>query len=82
MARACPGIGRYALTIVKCASTLKDVASYEIQVDGTAECGCANYGATFLGRELDFITQGKGHHLVSPMTAAAHAQLPTGFLGI
>jgi hypothetical protein len=26
MARACPGIGRYALTIVKSASTRKDVA--------------------------------------------------------
>jgi hypothetical protein len=100
MARACPGIGRYALTIVKSASTLKDVASYEIQVDGTAELWLKSladfdaysssqatkrlrdYGATFIGREIDFITQGKGHHLVSPMTAAAHAQLPTGFLGI
>ena len=37
MARACPGIGRYTLTIVKSASTRKDVASYEIEVDGIAE---------------------------------------------
>jgi uncharacterized protein (TIGR02118 family) len=37
MARACPGIGRYVLTIVKSASTRKDVAPYEIQVDGIAE---------------------------------------------
>ena len=37
MARACPGIGRYALTIVKSASTRKDVAPFEIQVDGIAE---------------------------------------------
>src|SRR5437899_6086827 len=37
MARACPGIGRYALTIVKSASTRKDVAPYEIHEDGIAE---------------------------------------------
>src|ERR1700688_67615 len=37
MARACPGIGRYTLTIVKSSSTRKDVAPYEIQVDGIAE---------------------------------------------
>src|SRR5207249_10239115 len=34
MARACPGIDRYALTIVKSASTRKDFAPFEIQVDG------------------------------------------------
>ena len=37
MARACPGIGRYALTIIKSSSTRKDVAPFEIQVDGIAE---------------------------------------------
>ena len=37
MARACPGIGRYALTIVKSASTRKDVPPYQIEVDGIAE---------------------------------------------
>ena len=77
MARACPGIGRYALTIVKSASTRKDVAAYEIQVDGIAELWFktqADYeaysaspatkrlrddGATFIGREIDFITEEK-----------------------
>src|SRR5436309_4566946 len=37
MARACPGIGRYALTIIKSTSTRKDVAAYDIEVDGIAE---------------------------------------------
>ena len=77
MARACPGIGRYALTIVKSASTRKDVAPYEIQVDGIAELWFKSQadfdaystspatkrlrddGATFIGREIDFITEEK-----------------------
>ena len=45
MARACPRIGRYALTIVKSASTRKDVAPYEIQVDGIAELWFQNQAA-------------------------------------
>src|SRR6266566_8970628 len=75
MARACPGIGRYALTIVKSASTRKDVAPYEIQVDGIAELWFKSQadfeaysnspatkrlrddGATFIGREIDFMTE-------------------------
>jgi len=75
MARACPGIGRYVLTIVKSASTRKDVAPYEIQVDGIAELWFKSQadfdaysnspatkrlrddGATFIGREIDFITE-------------------------
>ena len=75
MARACPGIGRYALTIVKSASTRKDVAPFEIQVDGIAELWFRSQadfdaysnspatkrlrddGATFIGREIDFITE-------------------------
>ena len=77
MARACPGIGRYALTIVKSASTRKDVAPFEIQVDGIAELWFKDQaafdaysnspatkrlrddGATFIGREIDFITEEK-----------------------
>jgi uncharacterized protein (TIGR02118 family) len=37
MARACPGISRYTLTIVNSFSTRKDVTAFEIQVDGIAE---------------------------------------------
>src|SRR5258708_35981818 len=37
MARACPGISRYTLTIVKSSSTRKDVLPIEVQVDGIAE---------------------------------------------
>jgi uncharacterized protein (TIGR02118 family) len=77
MARACPGIGRYTLTIVKSASTRKDVAPYEIQVDGIAELWFKSQadfdaystspatnrlredGATFIGREIDFMTEEK-----------------------
>ena len=77
MARACPGIGRYALTVVKSASTRKDVAPFEIQVDGIAELWFKSQadfdaystspatkrlrddGATFIGREIDFITEEK-----------------------
>ncbi|MGZ6371726.1 MAG: EthD domain-containing protein [Bdellovibrionota bacterium] len=77
MARACPGIGRYALTIIKSASTRKDVAPYEIQVDGIAELWFKSQadfdayssspatkrlrddGATFIGREIDFVTEEK-----------------------
>ena len=77
MARACPGIGRYTLTIVKSSSTRKDVAPYEIQVDGIAEMGFKSQadfdaystspatkrlrddGATFIGREIDFVTEEK-----------------------
>ena len=75
MARACPGIGRYTLTIIKSDSTRKDVAPYEIQVDGIAEMWFKSQadfdaystspatkrlrddGATFIGREIDFITE-------------------------
>ena len=75
MARACPGIARYTLTIVKSASTRKDVAPYEIEVDGIAELWFKSQadfdaystspatqrlrddGATFIGREIDFITE-------------------------
>jgi uncharacterized protein (TIGR02118 family) len=77
LAHACPGIGRYTLTIVKSASTRKDVAGYDIQVDGIAELWFktqADYdaysnspattrlrddGATFIGREIDFVTEEK-----------------------
>jgi uncharacterized protein (TIGR02118 family) len=77
MARACPGIGRYTLTIVKSVSTRKDVAPYEIQVDGIAELWFKSQadfdaystspatkrlrddGATFIGREIDFIAEEK-----------------------
>ena len=77
MARACPGIARYALTIVKSASTRKDVSPIEIQVDGIAELWFKSQadfdaystspstqrlrddGATFIGREIDFITEEK-----------------------
>jgi uncharacterized protein (TIGR02118 family) len=37
MARSCPGISRYTLTIIKSSSTRKDVAPIEVQVDGIAE---------------------------------------------
>jgi uncharacterized protein (TIGR02118 family) len=77
MARACPGIGRYALTIIKSTSTRKDVAAYDIQVDGIAEMWFKSQadfdaystspatkrlrddGATFIGREIDFVTEEK-----------------------
>jgi uncharacterized protein (TIGR02118 family) len=77
MARACPGIGRYTLTIVKSAATRKDVAPYEIQVDGIAEMWFKSQadfdayqaspatkrlrddGATFIGREIDFVAEEK-----------------------
>jgi uncharacterized protein (TIGR02118 family) len=75
MARACPGISRYALTIVNSSSTRKDVAAFEIQVDGIAELWFKDQaafdlyqnspatkrlrddGATFIGREIDFVTE-------------------------
>ena len=74
LARACPGISRYTLTIVKSSSTRKDVAPIDVQVDGIAELWFKNQadfdaystspatkrlrddGATFIGREIDFIT--------------------------
>jgi len=77
MARACPGISRYTLTIVKSSSTRKDVAPFEIQVDGIAELWFQDQaafdlyqnspatrrlrddGATFIGREIDFVTEEK-----------------------
>ena len=77
MARACPGISRYTLTIVKSSSARKDVAAFEIQVDGIAELWFKNQaafdlyqnspatkrlrddGATFIGREIDFVTEEK-----------------------
>ena len=75
MARACPGIGRYTLTIVNSSSTRKDVPAFEIQVDGIAELWFKDQaafdlyqnspatkrlrddGATFIGREIDFVTE-------------------------
>ena len=77
MARACPGISRYTLTIVKSSSTRKDVAPFEIQVDGIAELWFKDQaafeaystspatkrlrddGATFIGREIDFVAEEK-----------------------
>jgi uncharacterized protein (TIGR02118 family) len=77
MARACPGISRYTLTIVRSSSTRKDVAPFDIQVDGIAELWFKNKadfdayqnspatkrlrddGATFIGREIDFVTEEK-----------------------
>jgi uncharacterized protein (TIGR02118 family) len=77
MARACPGISRYTLTIVKSSSTRKDVARFDIQVDGIAELWFKDQaaydlfqnspatkrlrddGATFIGREIDFVTEEK-----------------------
>jgi uncharacterized protein (TIGR02118 family) len=77
MARACPGISRYTLTIVKSSSSRKDVAAFEIQVDGIAELWFEDQaaydlyqnsaatkrlrddGATFIGREIDFVTEEK-----------------------
>ena len=77
MARACPGISRYTLTIVNSSSTRKDVAAFEIQVDGIAELWFKDQaafdlyqnspatkrlrddGATFIGREIDFVTEEK-----------------------
>ena len=77
MARACPGIGRYTLTIINSSSTRKDVAAFDIQVDGIAELWFKDQaafdlyqnspatkrlrddGATFIGREIDFVTEEK-----------------------
>jgi len=77
MARACPGISRYTLTIIKSSSARKDVAAFKIQVDGIAELWFKNQaafdlyqnspatkrlrddGATFIGREIDFVTEEK-----------------------
>lgn len=77
MARACPGISRYTLTIVNSFSTRKDVTAFEIQVDGIAELWFKDQaafdlyqnspatkrlrddGATFIGREIDFVTEEK-----------------------
>jgi len=77
LARACPGISRYTLTIIKSSSTRKDVAPIEVQVDGIAELWFKNQaafdayqaspatkrlrddGATFIGREIDFVADEK-----------------------
>src|SRR5579864_4415016 len=77
MARACPGISRYTLTIIKSSSTRKDVLPIEVQVDGIAELWFKNQadfeayqaspatkrlrddGATFIGREIDFVAEEK-----------------------
>ncbi len=77
MARACPGIGRYTLTIINSSSTRKDVAPFDIQVDGIAELWFKDKaafdaystspatkrlrddGATFIGREIDFVAEEK-----------------------
>ena len=45
MARACPGISRYTLTIIKSSSARKDVAAFKIQVDGIAELWFKNQAA-------------------------------------
>src|SRR5262249_9194029 len=75
LAYACPGISRYTLTIVKSASTRKDVQAIQVEVDGIAELWFEDQasfdryqtspatkrlrddGATFIGREIDFITE-------------------------
>lgn len=77
LARACPGISRYTLTIIKSSSTRKDVAPLDAQVDGIAELWFKNQadfdayqaspatkrlrddGATFIGREIDFVAEEK-----------------------
>jgi uncharacterized protein (TIGR02118 family) len=77
MARACPGISRYTLTIIKTSSTRKDVLPIDVQVDGIAELWFKNQadfdayqaspatkrlrddGATFIGREIDFVADEK-----------------------
>jgi uncharacterized protein (TIGR02118 family) len=77
MARACPGIGRYTLTIVNSTVTRDDVAPFEIQVDGIAEMWFKSQadfeaystspatkrlrddGATFIGRQIAFLTEEK-----------------------
>jgi uncharacterized protein (TIGR02118 family) len=77
MARACPGISRYTLTIIKSSSTRKDVLPIDVQVDGIAELWFKNQadfdayqaspatkrlrddGATFIGREIDFVADEK-----------------------
>jgi uncharacterized protein (TIGR02118 family) len=77
MARACPGISRYTLTIIKSSSTRKDVSPIDVQVDGIAELWFKNQadfdayqaspatkrlrddGATFIGREIDFVADEK-----------------------
>ncbi len=77
MARACPGISRYTLTIIKSSSTRKDVSPIDVQVDGIAELWFKKQadfdayqaspattrlrddGATFIGREIDFVADEK-----------------------
>jgi uncharacterized protein (TIGR02118 family) len=77
LARACPGISRYTLTIIKSSSTRKDVPPFDVQVDGIAELWFKNQaaydayqaspatkrlrddGATFIGREIDFVADEK-----------------------
>jgi uncharacterized protein (TIGR02118 family) len=77
LARACPGISRYTLTIIRSASTRKDVLPIEVQVDGIAELWFKDQaafdayqaspatkrlrddGATFIGREIDFVAEEK-----------------------
>jgi len=79
LARACPGISRYTLTIIKTSSTRKDVAPIDVQVDGIAELWFKNQadfdayqsspatkrlrddGATFIGREIDFVADRRNH---------------------
>jgi uncharacterized protein (TIGR02118 family) len=77
LARACPGISRYTLTIIRSASTRKDVLPIEVRVDGIAELWFKDQaafdayqaspatkrlrddGATFIGREIDFVAEEK-----------------------
>ena len=77
LARACPGISRYTLTMIRSASTRKDVLPIEVQVDGIAELWFKDQaafdayqaspatkrlrddGATFIGREIDFVAEEK-----------------------
>jgi uncharacterized protein (TIGR02118 family) len=77
MARACPGIGRYTLTIINSSSKRNGMAPFDIEVDGIAELWFKDKaafdayssspatkrlrddGATFIGREIDFIAEEK-----------------------
>ena len=84
MARACPGIGRYALTIVESASTRKDVLPdrggrhRRVVVQGPRPRSthiklAGHQTAARRWRNLHrprnrFYNRGKSHHLTSPMT--------------
>jgi len=97
MARACPGIGRYALTIVKSDAQgrcpLRDSGGWNSRVvvqepgrlRGLFKFACHQTAA---GRRRNlhrsrnrFYDRGTGHHLVSPITRLLGAQNQLGFLG-